>query len=171
VIDPSQWSVHVAAGERSPAAVWGNNLYTVLVYELEGGVSHLSFHRHDRAPIRDWRHVQQIKNETTSPNRWGLECYPDERVLTDTSNQYHLFVLADGVLPPDGVGWRSGCAVADPGDFPEVPNTRQRAWQPGLTTGRMGQREATLEVLEEARALMSADPPFGAGADVGAGRE
>jgi hypothetical protein len=57
---------------------------------------HLNIRRRDGKPIfRDWRHFQWIKNELVGEECEGLELYPAESRLNDTSNKYHLFVFAD----------------------------------------------------------------------------
>ena len=66
------------------------------------GLCHLSIHSHTRGTSHDWRHFQRIKNDVMGPNREALEIYPDERRLVDTSNEYHLWVLPEGVWAPFG---------------------------------------------------------------------
>lgn len=51
--------------------------------------------RFTKEPIHDWRHLQKIKNELVGEDNEGVELYPSEKRLVDTSNQYHLFVMAD----------------------------------------------------------------------------
>lgn len=81
--------------------VFHNNLYSVLVgeslwqEEVKQNVIHLSIKRHDKKPIRDWRHLQRIKNELIGPENEGLELFPAESRLMDTANQFHLWILAD----------------------------------------------------------------------------
>jgi hypothetical protein len=55
----------------------------------------LSIKRLDREPIHDWRELQRIKDEIVGKNHEAVELYPARSRLVDTSNQYHLFVLAD----------------------------------------------------------------------------
>lgn len=55
----------------------------------------LNIRRRDGAPIHDWRHLQQIKNELTNPECEGVEIYPAMSRLVDTSNKYHIWVFAD----------------------------------------------------------------------------
>jgi len=147
---------YLAAGldpdKELPREVWRNDLYTVaLRWDTEDGrdgLVQISYHRHDRAAVRDWRHGQQIKNETMGPLRWAVELYPSERDLMDTSNEYHLWVMPVGTPMPFG---SHGAAVAEPQDLRAADEragvgrsrARQRPWQPGLTTGQHGQLEAT----------------------------
>lgn len=55
----------------------------------------LNIRRRDGAPIHDWRHLQQIKNELTNPECEGVEIYPAMSRLVDTSNKYHIWIFAD----------------------------------------------------------------------------
>lgn len=103
--------------------VWGNNLYTVHVRRGDNLV-HLSIHRHDRAPARDWRHFQRIKNEIVGPEYEAVEVYPSEVRLVDTSNQYHLWVMLDefGGAAELGIGFHSGRHVMSPEQLEQQPN-------------------------------------------------
>lgn len=93
-------SVQREALER--ARLFVNSLYTVIVRPLqqksgsEGfpDVVWLSVRRNDRESVRDWRHLQRIKNELVGPECEGIELFPAESRLVDTSNQYHLFVFS-----------------------------------------------------------------------------
>lgn len=84
-----------------PKEVWMNRLYQVVVYavpKLPGYEDwpefvHLCIKRIDKEPIRDWRHLQRIKNELVGPECEGVELYPAESRLVDTANQFHLFVM------------------------------------------------------------------------------
>lgn len=98
-----------------PDEVWVNDLYQVLVYRQQlvsrwqllpdgGPESHfprmvyLSIRREDRRPVRNWRHLQRIKNEIVGARHEAVELFPSTDRVMDTSNQYHLFVLADPEL-------------------------------------------------------------------------
>jgi hypothetical protein len=80
---------------------YGNDLYNVQLRRLEA--SHpsappliwLSISRKDRDTIKDWRDLQRIKNELVGPECEGVEIYPAESRLVDTSNQFHLWVVDD----------------------------------------------------------------------------
>lgn len=125
--------------------VWANDLYDCQVRYLEpqlgrSGPVHLSIKRMDRNPIRDWRHMQAIKNEVIGSEREAVEVFPRESRLVDGSNQYHLWVMPEGVDVPLGFGERAVGTDADmrrklrrlgidPG------KARQRDWQPGISTG------------------------------------
>jgi len=93
----------VDGAEKTFDEVWANDLYTVLV--RRGGpnqVTHLSLRRNDRRAVTDWRHKQYIKNQLCGPEREGIEIYPAESRLVDTSNQFHLWVLPEGEQIPFG---------------------------------------------------------------------
>lgn len=86
-----------AETERDANETWINDLYQVQVrrYE-EDGYAWINIRRIDGAPcIRDWRHFQQIKNEICGEECEGVELYPAESRLVDTSNKYHIFVCLD----------------------------------------------------------------------------
>lgn len=100
-----------------------NNLYTVFVYELPGDFHHLSIKRFDKSPCRDWRHFQWIKNEICGAEREAIELFPAESRLLDGANQFHLWVLPEGLVVPIGVTSR---AVLDQGG--PLPGASQRAY-------------------------------------------
>jgi hypothetical protein len=87
--------------EATECTYWLNDLYQVAkrpLHDATGTVRawHLNIRRRDGKPIfRDWRHFQWIKNELVGEECEGLEIYPAESRLNDTSNKYHLFVFAD----------------------------------------------------------------------------
>ena len=68
-------------------------------------IVHLSIKRIDRAPIHDWRDLQEIKNELVGPDREALELYPAESRRVDSANQYHLWVLPEEQFFP--CGWKT----------------------------------------------------------------
>lgn len=127
---------HALNGLPSPAEIWANPTYEVMVYQQED-VVHLSIKRYDRAAVHNWRHFQQMKNEIVGEFREALEMYPSEARLADNANQYHLWVLPEGMTIP--FGFPNGIVVRDPDDV-EAWNTmghagRQEPFQPGLTVG------------------------------------
>lgn len=87
-------------------SMWRNNRYTVIQKDLDDGMTWLSIRHNDRKAIRDWRHFQRIKNELCGPEREGIELYPAESRLVDEANQYHLWVLPEGMRVPVGFGER-----------------------------------------------------------------
>lgn len=83
--------------------VFKNDLYQVAIIDCEVGrgwpaMRHFSIKRIDRQPIRDWRHLQQIKNELGGPECEAVEIYPAESRLVDTANQFHLWVFVDPTI-------------------------------------------------------------------------
>jgi hypothetical protein len=101
----------VDAGTDHWDEIWQNNQYVVLLANREDGLTHLSIRRQDRRPVRDWRHLQRIKNQLCGPEREGVELFPAESRLMDTSNQYHLWVVPEGVSVE--LGYFDGRVVAD----------------------------------------------------------
>lgn len=130
--------------EGSTCTCWVNDRYQVYRYvqDDEGieGMVWLSIKLRSREPIHDWRHMQQIKNELVGPEREGIELYPAESRIVDSSNQYHLWVM-----PKDAdisLGFPGGLVMG-----PEAAATvgaKQRAWEDGLTTGQ-AIKESTVE--------------------------
>lgn len=53
---------------------------------------HLDIMRHDGGDCKNWRELQQIKNEIVGPEHEAVELFPAESRLVDTANQYHLWV-------------------------------------------------------------------------------
>ena len=82
-----------------------SSLYQVNVEDVDtpmGKVTWLSIKRRDKAAFHDWRELQCIKNAICGPEREACELYPAESRLVDTSNQYHLWVLPEGMAFPFG---------------------------------------------------------------------
>lgn len=116
--------VRAAIRDQSGTAIFKNNLFQVAiktrVFEPFGPVIHLSIKRLDKAPVRDWRHLQRIKNELCGDESEAVELYPAESRLADVANQYHLWVLPNQARFPFGFSTRlvgdesSGGAVQRP---------------------------------------------------------
>lgn len=87
--------------ERDETQIWMNDQYQVSVRRMQSDTKgepdlvHLSIKRIDRDPIRDWRDMQAIKNQLVGPECEGVELYPAQSRLVDTSNQYHIWVIDD----------------------------------------------------------------------------
>jgi hypothetical protein len=129
-------------GMRLPDQAYVNDLYSVFVRELGHGALHISFHRHNRAAIRDWRHFQAIKNEVAGPERLAVEVFPPESQLTDTSNEYHLWVFPPDwerdwpfLLPVQGWMTEVTTQAENEAEYGRTAS-RQRDWQPGIPTGK-----------------------------------
>lgn len=83
-----------------------NGIYSVQWFEVEtewGQVVHLMVRRHDEGPIREWTHMQRIKNELVGPERVAVEVYPAQSEVVDQANMYHLWVLPEGFRLPFGL--------------------------------------------------------------------
>lgn len=78
--------------------VWVNNLYTATVQrDPKGKVNSISVHRHDRSALRDWRHLQYIKNDIAGPEADAFERFPPESQLVDTANESWIWVLPEPI--------------------------------------------------------------------------
>lgn len=145
---------------RDYREAWTNNIYqcTVQYTDAESGrdgMIVLSIKRHDRAAIRDWRHLQQIKNDVAGAEREAAELFPAESRLMDTSNQYWLHVAPAGTRFP--FGFESGAVSDDEtlAAFNAAPHPGlQRPWQEGLTTGRLPQTPLTTTDDARVRAVL-----------------
>lgn len=90
--------VELGAGE----SYWKNSFYLVFVKELEpergreGGVR-LSIKHNQGKAIREWKHLQRIKNELVGAEREAVEIFPPESMVTSLDNEHHLFVTPVGV--------------------------------------------------------------------------
>lgn len=117
--------------------VWANDEYEATVERSSTGWAYITMKRYDRHAIRDWRHLQSIKNETCGPEREAFEIFPAESRLMDTSNQYHLWVLPEGESISFGPTDRAVCTASEIRAFNDQTGgrARQRDWQPGLSTG------------------------------------
>lgn len=101
-----------------------NDKYVVLVRKCPedmnpmgvDGLVWLSIRRTDRRPVRNWAHIQEIKNAVLGEEGEAVEMFPAQsRVVGDCGevNQYHLFGTAmvegqPGVRYPMGFGWGMG---------------------------------------------------------------
>lgn len=81
---------------------WRNSFYTVFRKELEpdvglkGSVLLRVRHNQDK-PIREWKHLQRIKNEIMGGEREAVEVFPPASMVTSMDNEHHLFVTPVGV--------------------------------------------------------------------------
>lgn len=145
--------------------VWLNDRYQCVVRYMKSsdqpegkdGMLHLSIHTHDRGPVRNWRHLQQIKNEVAGELRTAVEIFPPENRLTDTSNEYHLWVMPDGVDIGFGFGTEDQMVSDDEvveafnrGNQLGAHKGRQEEWEPGLTTGRTEHSETARKRMRDA---------------------
>ena len=56
-------------------------------------MTHLSIRRVDRQLVKDWRHLQEIKNALLDPECEAVELYPAESRLIDSADQWHLWAF------------------------------------------------------------------------------
>lgn len=140
-VPPRIVSHHRSMGLEPPDELWSNDTYEVFVsymeeHDPESGW-HLSIKRYDRAPVRNWRHFQQMKNEICGEHAEGLELFPGEHRLADNANQYHLWVMPLGTPIP--LGFEGGMTLLDPTEVQAFNENgdpgRQEPLQPGLTMG------------------------------------
>jgi hypothetical protein len=64
-------------------------------HEGHPDIIHLSIKRNDKAPIVNWRDLQKIKNDLVGPECEGVQIFPAESRMVDTSNQYHLWCCSE----------------------------------------------------------------------------
>jgi hypothetical protein len=74
---------------------WRNEKYQVSVRRSDKGLVHLSIKLNTREVVKDWRDFQAIKNQLVGEECEGVELYPASSRLVDTSNQYHIWAVAD----------------------------------------------------------------------------
>ncbi|MCK7530323.1 MAG: hypothetical protein MZV63_04320 [Marinilabiliales bacterium] len=81
---------------------YANDTYQCFLRELPNGIRYLSIKRNDRFPIRNWQHLQQIKNDICGVESEGVELFPAMSRIADAANQYHIWVLPEGEKFPLG---------------------------------------------------------------------
>lgn len=101
---------------RSPA--WQVHALPVPGHGNWPDMIHLNCRRVDREPCHDWRELQLIKNCLVGPEHEAVELYPAESRLTDTANNYHLWVLAKpGMRFPFGFADRAVLTTEEAAKF------------------------------------------------------
>ena len=84
--------------------LYANSRYLVVkrVFEMEGRAEMvwLSIRNRDGSSLRDWREYQRIKNELVDPEWEGVEVYPAESRLVDTTDTFHLWVFPKPLFTP-----------------------------------------------------------------------
>lgn len=109
--------------------IWMNDLVQINVDRVHFAPwVHLSHKRRgSKEPVRLWREGLQMKDQIVGREAEGLELYPRESRLVDTSNQFHLWIapggfqipLGDG-LDPDRVDvWKFEDSTFDPAAKPD----------------------------------------------------
>jgi hypothetical protein len=106
---------------------WVNEIYQVqLRRREEDGLVHLNIRRRDGAPIiRDWRHLQLIKNQLLGEECEAVELYPAESRKVDTSNKYHLYGYQDAEFRFP-FGWQERDVLNE--ENRDTPGMRQRPY-------------------------------------------
>lgn len=92
--DISEDAIEAQILDATHTEMWSNDRYVVSVRRDEDQVW-LSIRRLDRAPCRDWRDFQRIKNQLVGPECEAVELYPAESRLVDTANQFWLWCSND----------------------------------------------------------------------------
>lgn len=97
-LDEDRNPVELSEGETW----WRNSFYTVFRKELEpdqglDGPVRLDIRRNDGKAIREWKHLQRVKNEIVGEEREAVEIFPPQSMVTNMGTQQHLFVTPVGV--------------------------------------------------------------------------
>jgi hypothetical protein len=158
IVNPMLIEICHRSGARPPIAVFANDTYQCSVYAVgdentpqEDRMLHLSIKRNDRHVIRDWRHLQAIKNEVCGRECTAVEIFPPESQLVDSANEYHLWVFGPGHQLPFGfdeylVSSDDQIVAFNAGRERGEHKGRQRPFQPGLPVAE-GRNES--EVAKE----------------------
>jgi len=111
--------------EHAKCSYYVNDLYQVEVGPALGDLFEfqINIRRRDGGMFKDWRHFQQIKNETVGPEREAVEVYPAESRKVDSCNKWHLWVLPEGQCVPTNWNERD----VQYAENRNVPGLRQRA--------------------------------------------
>ena len=123
--DETAIAKHITKAEN--AETWMNSTYVATVHDVPTSsgwpaMKQLSIRRIDRKVIRDWRHLQQVKNDIFSNENEAVELYPAASRVVDTANSYHLFVIVEpGVKFP--FGWDAGLRTDE--DVAGIPDQQR----------------------------------------------
>ena len=120
-----------------------NGLYVVHVTVRDPDVGmkgdvYLTIRDRNRTTRHDWRDFQRIKNEICGPEREAIELYPAESRLTDTANQYHLWVAPEGEHMP--WGWEKPRTTLTNGEMPDDEQLAPEAERRGITLDDLKRR-------------------------------
>jgi len=130
-LSPEYLELHPTAVEDGHKMFW-NSRYHVWRRDYDskafGVITHLSIKRNDKKPLHDWRDLQRIKNELAGEDREALELYPSEERVVDMANQYHLWVLPEGMIVP--LGFFDGRMVGTPEEAEKI-GAKQRPFNDG----------------------------------------
>jgi hypothetical protein len=123
-------AAHPQAVEQGDRMFW-NSRYHVWRRDFHsesfgGTITHLSIKRNDKEPLHDWRDLQRIKNELCGEEREAFELYPSESRVVDMANQYHLWVLPEGMVVP--LGFFEGRQTGTPREAEKI-GAKQRPFE------------------------------------------
>lgn len=102
--------------------IYVNNMYQVGVRLVDtpfGMMTQLSIKRMDKSRIRNWGHLQRIKNELVGQYVEAVELSPTMDRLVDTGGQHYLWCLPEGQIFPFGF---SGNMTVTPEELGEAEN-------------------------------------------------
>lgn len=143
----------------SPFRVVMNSRYQVNFFHHDtpfGPMIQLSIKRRDKEMIHDWRELQRIKNELLGEEVEAVELYPADSRLVDTSNQYHLWCLPEGMRFP--FGYTDRLVGEGDGRF----GSKQRPFEPGfrpkgcITSADMDRLQEKLTEVQDGNAIPGA---------------
>ena len=120
--------IEQAVQRMSSIQMYENDAYYVEVRYSPPFV-HLDIRRRDAGDCKNWRELQQIKNEIVGPEHEAVELFPAESRLVDTANQYHLWVhvSADFRFP---FGFAERCVLSKPVTYDRYVLTDHAARRP-----------------------------------------
>jgi len=119
--------------EHRDEQIWMNEKYQVAITPVAEQKNfpaclHLSIKRRDRGVIREWRDLQTIKSVLVGAENEGFEVFPAESRVTDTANQYHLWVFVDPTIRLP-VGWATRATLTP--EQASMLGAKQRAFEDG----------------------------------------
>lgn len=134
--------------------VYLNSRYQVAVRRLDGTLGPalvLSIKRRDRLPIHDWRDLERVKSEIAGPESEGVEIYPAESRVVDSSNQFWMTVFTKFKFP---FGFHDQRLVTEAGYEDAV----QRPFEKDSRPPDMMTAEQIQAAIEKRRRRVAQDP-------------
>jgi len=130
--DMREYDAVVMAGIR----MFANSRYQVLVRNVStpiGVLIQLSIRANNNTAKHDWRDFQRIKNELLGPEIEGVELYPAESRLVDTSNQFYMYCIPPKVIDGKIINerWPFGFQERLVSDQSYRGMNKQRPWPKG----------------------------------------
>ena len=115
----TDWSEKASKTHNTKVDVYESVEHGIIVekYTLGGSAGfdyRLSIKKHNKSEIRNWRLIQDIKNNLVGKDRVGIELYPKEKDVTDTANIYHIWICSTDCEPPIAIvpykeSWNGNC--------------------------------------------------------------